>query len=70
MNLNKLPAPEPCGIEILRDSELILCRKPAHWSVDDTPVCEDDMRAMAGMNSDNEAFFAPALAQQSKEASE
>ena len=33
----------------------------AYWSVNNTPVCDYDIRMMASMNSDNEAFFAPAL---------
>lgn len=61
MNLHKLTKPEPCTIEFHAAGDLIPCGKPAQWSVDDVPVCEDDMRNMAGMNSDNAAFFAPAL---------
>lgn len=57
--LTRLDTPEPCQIFV--GSLARWCGQRAHWNVNNTPVCDYDIQAMAGMNSDNEAFFAPAL---------
>lgn len=59
--LERLDTPRPCSIVFATQDAIVFCGKPAHWAVDGGPVCYHDMSAMAGMNSDNEQFFAEAL---------
>lgn len=39
------------------------CGRTAHWAVNLLPLCDEDIIVVSGMNSDNEQFFAPALAE-------
>lgn len=59
--LTRLPEPRPCSIVFATQDAVVFCGKPAHWAVDGGPVCMHDIRNMAGMNSDNETFFAEPL---------
>jgi hypothetical protein len=56
--LRRLSVASACAISV---SSRSTCRRIAWWSVDGLPVCDECIRAMADMNSDNERFFGPAL---------
>ncbi|HTI15573.1 MAG TPA: hypothetical protein VL461_13575 [Dictyobacter sp.] len=49
--------PTPCSI-VFDDCQ---CANIAHWEINGQPVCDTDIKAIAAMNSDNEAFLQPAL---------
>jgi len=57
--LHRLSAVSACALSV---SSRSICRRIAWWSVDGIAVCDECIRTMAGMNSDNEQFFRPALA--------
>lgn len=61
--LARLPHSQPCGCEFQMHGELTTCSQPAYWLLNGCPVCDEDIREIAGMNSDNEQFLAPALAE-------
>lgn len=50
-----------CACESLPSNELVPCHRRAHWMINDIPVCDADIREIAGLNSDNERFLRPAL---------
>ncbi|HEY3994250.1 MAG TPA: hypothetical protein VGM01_15380 [Ktedonobacteraceae bacterium] len=57
--LRRLSQPARCGLSV---SSRSTCRRIAWWSVDGVAVCDECIRTMVRMNSDNEQFFRPALA--------
>lgn len=61
--LARLPHSHPHGCEFQMHGELTMCSQPAYWLLNGCPVCDEDIREIAGMNSDNETFLAPALAE-------
>jgi hypothetical protein len=61
--LARLPRSQPCGCEFQVHGELATCGQSAHWLLNDVPVCDEDIHEIAGLNSDNETFLQPALAE-------
>lgn len=57
--LMKLSKPQACGLCLQATGKWT---GPAWWLVSHTSACDTCIRAMADMNSDNEAFLQPALA--------
>lgn len=51
--LARLPHSQPCGCEFQMHGELTTCSQPAYWLLNGCPVCDEDIREIAGMNSDN-----------------
>lgn len=60
--LVRLETSQPCGCEISYRDEIALCSKPAYWLLNGVPVCDHDIRDIAEMNSDNEAWLSQPLA--------
>ena len=56
--LSKLERAGHCAIT---DYDDVACAQEAFWAIDGIPVCQEDIRAMADMNSDNEEFLRPAI---------
>lgn len=63
--LQRLSTPGTCCIVVSWERS---CGQVAHWHIvdadgntADAPICDEHIRGMAGMNSDNEQFLRPAL---------